>query len=205
VRRRTPLLAGLILCLAGIALAAVTAASGRRDAPRAPTTLIGPRMPAHFAAGDFTLRDERGRTLALHSTRGRVVVMTFLHSQCHSTCVVTAQTIRGALDDLGAGRRGVESLALSVAPHEDTPRHVRAFLRVQHAGFLHYLTGPLPALKAAWKRYGVHPLTSGEDHTAFVFLIDRRGTIRVGFPSTGMTSEDLAHDLRVLLAEGVAS
>lgn len=205
MRGRTTLLAGLGLCLAGIALAGVTAASGRRDHPAVARALLGPRMPAHFAAGDFTLRDQDGRALALRATRGRVVVMTFLHSRCHSTCVVTAQTIRGALDDLGAARSGVVPVVLSVAPREDTPRHVRAFLRVQHAGFLHYLTGPVPALQAAWKRYGVHPLTQGEDHTAFVFLIDRRGIIRVGFPATGMTSEDLAHDLRVLLAERPAS
>lgn len=200
--RRTRLLAGLALCLLGIGIAAVTAASDRsRPAPAPPRGLGGPRMPAHFAAGDFTLHDERGRPFSLASTRGRVVVMTFLHSRCHSTCVVTAQTIRGALDDLGVARSGIDSVALSVAPREDTPRHVRSFLRLQHAGFLHYLTGPVPALHRAWKRYGVHPLTDGEDHTAFVFLIDRRGIIRVGWPSHEMTSEDLAGDLRVLLAE----
>lgn len=202
MRRRTTLLAGLLLCLLGAGIAAVTALSD--DGPSGPRPLgglLGPRMPARFAAGTFTLHDQRGRPFSMAATRGRVVVMTFLHSQCHSTCIVTAQTIRGALDDIGAARRQVDAVALSVAPREDTDKHVGSFLRVQHAGFLHYLTGPVPALRAAWKRYGVHPLTEGEDHTAFVFLIDRRGTIRVGYPSTGVTSEDLAHDLRVLLAE----
>lgn len=199
--RRTTMLAGLLLCLLGAGIAAVTALSDGRSHPAAPRVLLGPRMPAHFAAGDFTLHDQAGRPFSMAATRGRVVVMTFLHSECHSTCIVTAQTIRGALDDIGAARGGVDAVALSVAPREDTAEHVRSFLRVQHAGFLRYLTGPAPALRAAWRRYGVHPLTQGEDHTAFVFLIDRRGIIRVGFPSTEATSEDLAHDLRVLLAE----
>jgi protein SCO1/2 len=202
VRRRPALLAGLLLCLLGVAIAAVTAASDRSSPAATPRRgLLGPRMPAHFAAGNFTLRDQAGRPFSLQATRGRVVVMTFLHSQCHSTCIVTAQVIRGALDDLGSARSGVDSVALSVAPKEDTARHVRAFLRLQDAGFLHYLTGPPAGLRRAWKRYGVHPLTQGEDHTAFVFLIDRRGIIRVGYPSHEMTAEDLAHDLRVLLAE----
>ena len=96
--------------------------------------------------------------------------------------------MRGALDDLGSARSGVDSVALSVAPKEDTARHVRAFLRLQDAGFLHYLTGPPAGLRRAWKRYGVHPLTQGEDHTAFVFVIDRRGIIRVGYPSHEMTA-----------------
>ena len=201
MRGRTTMLAGLLLCLLGAGIAAVTALSDGPSRRAAPRVLLGPRMPAHFAAGTFTLRDQAGRPFSMAATRGRVVVMTFLHSECHSTCIVTAQTIRGALDDIGPARRDVDAVALSVAPREDTARHVRSFMRVQHAGFLHYLTGPGPALRAAWKRYGVHPLTEGEDHTAFVFLIDRRGIIRVGFPSTGVTSEDLAHDLRVLLAE----
>jgi protein SCO1/2 len=200
-RRRATLAAGLALCVAGVAIALVAALSGGGAAARS-TTLDGPLMPAHFRAADFTLHDQDGRRLTLATSRGRVVVMTFLHSLCHSTCPVTAQTIRGALDDIGQARRGVDVFAITVAPREDSRRHVRRFLRMQHvAGWLHYLTGPLRGIHEVWKRYGIHPLTSGEDHTAFVFLIDRRGVMRVGYPSHEMTSEDLAHDLRILLAQ----
>ena len=202
MRARGTLLAGLVLCLMGTAIALATALSGPGHR-RVPQTLIGPRMPAHLRAADFVLHDQDGRPLRMAATRGRVVVMTFLHSECHSTCPVTAQTIRGALDDIGARRRDVDALAITVAPHEDTRRHVRTFLRSQHVGFLHYLTGPLPAVRRVWKRYGIHPLTQGEDHTAFVFLIDRRGILRVGYPSHEMTPEDLAHDLRLLVAEKI--
>ena len=200
MRARGLLLAGVLLCLAGAGIAVATALSGRHRASR-PATLIGPRMPAGLRAADFTLRDQAGRDLRLRSTRGRVVVLTFLHSECHSTCPVTAQTIRGALDELGAQRRSVAALAVSVAPREDTPRHVRRFLRVQHVGFLRYLTGSERTLRTVWRRYGIHPLTRGEDHTAFVLLVDRRGVLRVGYPAHEMTSEDLAHDLRVLVSE----
>jgi protein SCO1/2 len=201
MRARGTLLAGVVLCLAGAGIAVATALSGHRPHRSAPRTLIGPRMPAHLRAADFVLHDQDGTPLRMSSTRGRVVVMTFLHSECHSTCPVTAQTIRGALNDIGGRRRDVDALAITVAPKQDTARHVRSFLRVQHVGFLHYLTGPTRAVRAVWKRYGIHPLTHGEDHTAFVFLIDRRGIVRVGYPSHEMTPEELAHDMRVLVAE----
>jgi protein SCO1/2 len=205
MRARITLLAGVALCLSGAAIALATALTGHH-AHHAQATLIGPRMPAHLRAVDFVLHDQNGRPVRLADTRGRVVVMTFLHSECHSTCPVTAQTIRGALDDIGAQRRDVDALAITVAPRQDTRRHVDTFLHGQHvASFLRYLTGPVPAVRAVWKRYGIHPLTHGEDHTAFVFLIDRRGIMRVGYPSHEMTPEDLAHDLRVLVAERQAT
>jgi protein SCO1/2 len=139
-----------------------------------------------------------------------VVVLTILHSRCTSTCPVTLQTIRGALDDLddaGVDPRGVDVLALSVDPGEDTPRNVRRFLAGQHAGgFTRYLVGPRAAMRPIWKRYGIAPQGPGsEDHTAFVMLVDRRGVLRVGFPSHEVTPEDLAHDLKVLLAEPSAA
>lgn len=202
--RRVTLIAGLVLVWAGVGVALVAGFSGRgHHAPRHPG-LLGPSMPRGFRVGHFTLRDVDRRPVQL-GVPGRVTVMTFLHSLCHSTCPVTAQTIRGALGDLSAAqRRQIDTVAITVSPREDTPRHVRAFLREQRVrGFLRYAIGPTPAIRAIWKRYGIHPLTHGEDHSAFVFLVDRRGVIRVGYPSHTVVPEDLAHDLRILVGERV--
>jgi protein SCO1/2 len=160
-------------------------------------------MPPNLPAADFTLADQDGRPVRLASTRGRVVVITFLHSACHSTCPVSVQTIRGALDDIGAPRRDVDVFAISVDPREDTRASVRRFVRTQHAErFLRYLTGTRPQLRPVWKKYGIRPQgPEGEDHTAFVLLVDRGGILRIGFPSHQMTPEDLANDLKLLLAE----
>jgi Uncharacterized protein SCO1/SenC/PrrC, involved in biogenesis of respiratory and photosynthetic systems len=199
------LAAGLSLCLIGAAIAVAAAISDRRPAPKQ-AEFAGPLMPANLPAADFTLSDQDGRPLKLSTTRGRVVVLTFLHSRCHSTCPVTVQTIRGALDDIGADRRDVDVIAVTVDPEEDTPAHVRAFLRDQRAGgFLRYLTGPRAAVRRVWKSYGIGPQgPGGEDHTAFVLLVDRTGILRIGYPSHQMTPEDLANDLRLLLDEPVS-
>jgi protein SCO1/2 len=198
VSRRATLIAGLVLVCAGLAVALVTGLSGGEGH----ANLLGPTMPPHFRAGAFTLHDSGGRSFALRRP-GRVVVLTFLHSLCKSTCPVTAQTIRGALDDLSPSQRAsVDTFAVTVAPREDTAAHVRAFLREQRVGsFLHYLNGPLPTVRAVWKRYGIQPNTQGEDHSAFILLIDRRGVVRIGYPSHEAVPEDLAHDLRILVGE----
>ena len=80
---------------------------------------------------------------------------------------------------------------------------MRRFVVTQHAGgFLRYLTGPRARLARVWKRYGIRPQgPGGEDHSAFVLLVDRRGLLRVGFPAHGVTPETLAHYLRLLVGE----
>lgn len=202
---RLLLACGIALVALGVSMGVVTAVSDRTDtAP--PERLVGPRMPKGLRAFGFTLPDQHGRRFSLASARGRVVAMTFIHSKCTSTCPVTLQTIRGALDDLqdaGVDRRDIEVVALTVDPDADTRGSVRRFLSEQHASdFVRYLVAPRPAMRPIWKRYGIAPQGEGqEDHTAFVLLVDRRGILRIGFPSHQMTSEDLAHDLRLLVDE----
>lgn len=197
-------LCGVLLVGFGVALAAATYVSESDADSRAAEAFVGPRMPEDLPAHDFTLRDQEGRPFTLsRDTAGRVVAMTFIHSRCTSTCPVSLQTIRGALDELGPGREDVVVVAVSVDPDADTRRSVRRFLRAQNAdGFVRYLTGTRAQLRPIWKRYGIKPQGDGqEDHTAFVLLRDRAGLLRVGFPSNQMTPEDLEHDLRVLVAE----
>lgn len=203
---RLLLAAGVALLLLGVSLAIVLSVPGGRGAGARGETFSGPLMPSGLRAFGFTLTDQYGRRVALADTRGRPVVITFVYSKCRSTCPVTLQTIRGALDDLseqGVGRRDVTILAVTVDPERDTRRNVRRFLaRQQVGGFVRYLTAPRRTMAPIWKRYGIAPQHGrSEGHTAFTMLVDRRGILRVGFPSAQMTSEDLAHDLRVLLAE----
>lgn len=199
---------GIALVGLGLAVGAVAVVSDVTDDGPAPR-LEGPRMPDGFGAGNFTLHDQDGHPFELRSTRGRVVAMTFVHSKCTSTCPVTLQTIRGALDILGdAGQDpgDVDVLAVTVDPEADTRRSVRRFLARQRVPFVRYLLGTRGQLRPIWKRYGIGPQGEGrEDHSAYVLLVDRRGVVRVGFPSAQTTPEALAHDLGVLVGEGAAA
>jgi len=162
----------------------------------------GPTVPPGLRATSFSLWDENGHRVALASYRGRVVVLTFIHSRCRDTCPFMVEQIKGALNLLPGSGRSVPALGVSVAPAEDTPRSRLAFLS-QHemVGRLAFLNGPLPVLRAVWHAYAIQPVQGPVDHSTFVLLIDRRGIERVGFPADQLTPEDLAHDIRVLLRE----
>jgi protein SCO1/2 len=154
-----------------------------------------PRLPPRA----FTLADQSGRRVSLSEYRGQVAVLTFLYSTCGPTCVVIAQQIRGALDELP---RPVPVFIISADPAADTPARVKRFLaQVSLAGRVHYLTGPMGALRAIWRAYGIVPASSGResfDRSASVLLLDRSGRARVLFQSEQLTPEALAHDIREL-------
>jgi protein SCO1/2 len=157
------------------------------------------RPPA--PAADFALRDQDGDLVQLSGLRGTVVVLTPLYTHCQDTCPLTAQQVRGALDDLsGDERKGVRALALSVDPANDDADSARRFLVERRvSGYLDFLLGPRSELQPVWRDYGFAPQTKEEEHNSYVVLIDKRGRQRVGFPVDHLTPEDLAHDIRVLL------
>jgi protein SCO1/2 len=158
-----------------------------------------PRVPPT----DFALRDQNGDLVQLSALRGKVVVLSPMYSTCRDTCPLTAQQIRGALDDLsGDQRKEVRAFALSVDPANDTPDSARRFLVERRvSGYLDFLVGARSDLEPVWRDFGFAPQTSEQEHNSYVVVIDKRGRQRVGFPIDYLTPEDLAHDIEVLLRQ----
>ncbi len=182
------------------ALAAVVLLAGDDDAGAGadPSGFHGAVRPPEARAPDFRLRDEQGRVVAMREQRGRTVVVTFLYATCEDTCPLTAQQIRGALDDLGDVPAPVV-LAVSVDPSGDTPLHVKRFLVKQGlAGRMRYLTGTRAELEPVWRAYGIQPQGEGFEHTASTVVVDGEGRQRLGYLTDQLTPEGLADDLRAL-------
>jgi cytochrome oxidase Cu insertion factor (SCO1/SenC/PrrC family) len=206
---------GAIAVLVG-ALAVVIVTASIRDEPSATgesslTSGSGPfrgsEPPDGLAMPDFTLRNYDGRLVSSDELRGRVLLLTFLDSQCTESCPLIAWTVARALDGLtSAERADVQAVAISADPAEDTRASVRTFLaRNRAVGRLLYLGGGerVGRLSAVWKEFQVlSSLESGQDtlHSAPVRIYDRRGmwvaTLHAG---ADLTQPNLVHDLRVAL------
>lgn len=203
ILRARLLAAGLALALV-FALAGCGSGSSRSSSGSTPSAsgsgFEGAALPRGVAAARFTLRDQSGSRVSLSSYRGRVVVVAFLYSTCGSPCVVIAQQIRGALDELG---RPVPVLVISADPAADTPSSVLRFLRhVSLAGRVRWLSGSPAQLRPLWRAFRVPPASAGRAafaRSASVFLIDRQGMERVIFQLEQLTPEALSHDVRKLL------
>ncbi len=161
----------------------------------------GAALPPSPPAPGFTLTDQDRRRVSLSSVRGHVAVITFLYSTCGATCLLIAQQIRGALDELP---QPVPVLIVSANPSADTPASVARFLaQVSLTGRVRYLTGSPAQLRPIWRAYRVHPATVSRaafDRFAFLLLLDARGRERVLFEPEELTPEALAHDIRRLKA-----
>ncbi len=197
-----PRIAVALLVVGVAALGAIVlAASGGGDSqPVAPDNeFAGASMPQGLFAPDFELRNQEGERLSMRSFRGRPVIVTFLYTHCQDTCPIMAQTVRGALDDLG---HDVPALAVAVDPPNDTPRSARRFLAEQRvSGRLDFVLGSRAELRPVWRGFGVRPQRVTEEHNARITLVDARGIQRVGYPGSEATPERLAHDVELLERE----
>jgi protein SCO1/2 len=156
-------------------------------------------MPAGVRAPDFELRNQDGERVSMRELRGRPVIVTFLYTTCEETCPIQAQTVRGALDQLG---HDVPAIAIAVDPPRDTPERARAFLAKQRAlGRLDFVLGTRAELRPLWKGFAIRPQSVTQEHQARFTLVDSRGYQRIGFPGSQATPESLAHDVRLLERE----
>jgi cytochrome oxidase Cu insertion factor (SCO1/SenC/PrrC family) len=167
---------------------------------------LGSEPPAGIELVDFALRDYNGAVARSSEVRGKVVLLTFLDSQCTESCPVIASQIGRAFDLLSkAERRRVFAVAISTDPKEDTATSVRGFLRRNRAlGKLHYVGGgePESKLRQIWKRFQIlSSLESGEDalHSAPVRIYERGLWVATLHAGVDLTPASLAHDLRVAL------
>jgi cytochrome oxidase Cu insertion factor (SCO1/SenC/PrrC family) len=160
------------------------------------TTASAPPLPAFhgqavWAAGvrpapDFALRDQTGRRVSLASLRGRPVVLTFLDSQCKSSCPIEGRQLASVLRRLPAAQRPVLAI-VSVDQAGDTPagiRHALATWGLAGPWTVHWLNASTRAqLVAVWRRYGIRVVPRANDvvHSLALYLIDRRGYERTAY------------------------
>lgn len=168
--------------------------------------ILSPGSPYRGAARDggaepppspaIRLRDQDGRLRTLEEFRGRPVIVTFLFTTCEDTCPAMARQVASALDTLGGD---VPTLIVSVDPKNDTPESAQRFLsKMDLRGRAAYLLGREAQLAPVWQAYGIQPQGLAFDHSAYVLVLDRKGRQRVAWPADKLTSDGLAHDVRVV-------
>jgi protein SCO1 len=189
-----------LFLLAVFALGATVLAArrdaGNEDLASAGSRFEGALMPPGVRAPRFELRNQDGEPISMRDFRGKPVIVTFLYTTCDDTCPIQAQTVRGALDQLG---HDVPAIAIAVDPPRDTPARARAFLSEQRAiGRLDFVLGTRAELRPLWRAFAIRPQSVTQEHQARITLVDPRGYQRIGFPGSQATPERLAHDVRLL-------
>jgi protein SCO1/2 len=152
---------------------------------------------------DFTLTDQSGRKVSMSDQRGKLVLVTFLYTNCPDVCPLITQNLNQALQMLGPKRDDVRVLAVSVDPGGDTPENVDKYAKAHHLlPEFHYLTGTRAELMQVWKDYDVAAVARDPelvDHTAYTMLVDGSGGGRVIYDAS-VKAKDVVHDVDELLS-----
>jgi protein SCO1/2 len=185
----------LLVCTCGVSLGHQTGKSDRGWA----------RIDADEPAPAFALTDQNGRRVSLAEFRGKVVIVTFLFTNCTDVCPLLPQILARVDERLAAAERAkVHYIGISVDPRRDTPKQMKKFMRARGLPEDRWtlLTGSVPELTRVANDYGVvvRPDPHGDfvHNTVFV-LIDGNGRERAEFHGLATPAAEIANAARALL------
>jgi len=155
--------------------------------------------------GDFQLTDHNGHPRSLSDFRGKVVAVFFGFTHCPDVCPTTLAELAQTVKRLGAGGDEVQILFITVDPARDTQKVLAQYVPAFDPRFLGLYGDPATTAKvaAAYKVFFAPqpPNASGNytvDHSAAIFVIDRRGRPRLVM-GAGRTVSGMVHDIKLLL------
>jgi protein SCO1 len=159
-------------------------------------------------ARDFDLPDAEGHRRHLADFKGKITVVFFGFTHCPDVCPTTLLELVATKKLLGADGERVQGVFITVDPERDTPELLKAYVDNFGSGFV-ALRGTLEETQATARQFKVFyakvpGATDGEysmDHTAASYVFDTQGRVRL-FTRYGTGPEALAHDLKILLAQG---
>lgn len=153
------------------------------------------------------LTDHNGTHRGLKDFAGKLVVLFFGYTHCPDVCPTTLSDMAAAMELLTPEEASdVQVLFVSVDPERDTPDMLKEYVPYFYPSFLG-LHGSPQEVAAAAKEFRVfysrheEPGNTGYlvDHTAGSYVLDRNGRLKLFMPYA-QSAQDIAHDLRLLLA-----
>jgi protein SCO1/2 len=178
--------------LAGLAsmLTVVLVVAWRADVPITRSAVGGP----------FQLVDQDGRAVTQDDLKGRPTLLFFGFTHCPDICPTTLFEVSEILRQLGPDADKVRAAFVTVDPERDTPAVLKDYLG-SFDPHLMALTGSREDVERMLKSYRVYsrkvPTDGGYtmDHTALVYLMDKRGQFVAPF-NMKRTPQEAAIDLR---------
>lgn len=195
-----------LLAIALVGVLVLGASKGGHSTAGQTSAFDGAAIPGNVKAPDFTLSAQDGQAVSLSSYRGRVAMLVFLPAGAPSglgttcrTCVLVAQQVRGALDELGSKSDARAVFVSGELPARGSANRLLA--QTSLATRAEYLTGDAVGVGRVWRAYRI-ALPAANDSKAeaavTVVLVDRRGFERVAFGIEQITPESLSHDIGLL-------
>ena len=142
----------------------------------------------------FELTNQFGQTISLAQLKDKVVVLTFLYTNCPDVCPLIISHVQQVMTELSSHTDDVALVVITVDPERDTVERLQEYT-ASLAFDWQYLTGGPEQVKAVWANYGIYVEKQEEraiaedqnhsghqgyevKHTTVVILIDKEGLQR---------------------------
>ena len=123
-----------------------------------PEEFLGTRLTSGYPATPFELTDQFGQTVSLSDYDGKVVLLTFLYTNCPDVCPIVTSQLRKTHEMLGDIADEVAFVAISVDPDRDSVEEARAFSDDwDMTDNWAFLVGDEKELSPIWKAYYLDP------------------------------------------------
>ena len=147
---------------------------------------------------DFTLTDQKGKSIALSDLRGKVVAVNFIYTSCPlpNFCLRIANNF-GVLQKRFKARLGRDLILLTVTfdPVHDTPEVLSKYASRWNAdpATWHFLTGEVSDVQRVCRLFGVDffPDEGLMYHSLHTAIIDRQGTLAANLEGNQFTADQL--------------
>lgn len=172
--------------------------------PTGSTLRIGQKVP------DFSLTDQNAKKVALSDFKGKVVLVTFLYTQCPypEKCPMLAQKLgktRDLLDQVESAKGQFQVVSITLDPKRDTPEALKKYAQGQdeNAANWTFMTGKASEVNKVASLFGVIYYTEKGviDHNMRTAVIDRKGKLSKLFTGNDWKPGEVAALVRDLAGE----
>lgn len=168
------------------------------DAATAPASRTGGALLVGQTVPDFTLIDQRRKSIAVSALKGKVVAITFIYTRCPlpNFCFRMSNNF-GVLRRRFADRMGKDLVLLSITfdPEHDQPETLADYARTwaKDDQAWHFLTGPAAEVNKICREFGVN---SWQDegfltHSLHTVILDRQSRIAANLEGNEYSAKQL--------------
>jgi protein SCO1/2 len=192
----------IVAVLLGACLLPSVASSHIPIPPKEPSE-IGRRVVKKTVA-DFKLSDQDGKPFKFTSTRGKLVLVTFIFTTCPDVCPLLTAKFAAIQRTLEENKiRDYFLLSITTDPERDTATALKRYARHFKADFHNwsFLTGSRQEVAKVWKVFSVN-VTKNESgqvqHTSLTTLVDHQGNRRVDYFGDKWQEKEVLKDIEWL-------
>jgi protein SCO1 len=196
--------AGILLLLVLGAIAGCGSSSSSDATAKVPS--YSGAVATHVkSAPPLKLDNSLGQPVDIKNYRGKAVLVTFIYDHCPDICPAIVGNLHTAQQALGPRAKKLQIIAVSVDPKGDTPKTVRAFLKLhQMTGRMQYLIGSLPQLERVWSAWHIISKSSPSakapdavEHSALIYGVSGSGKLTTLYPANFKPAQ-IVHDVPLL-------